>query len=290
MRHRLSLTALSLMLVTSLHLNSAAADDAGQVPAPTPRNIPPPTVFRTKPIYYNMASATLQDLENDFTIECKNQTSISNGTIKLGATQYCWFPGLIYKHNDIWYGRANVTMRMTANPGLATAFVRGNEKGDEIDYEWVGKNTKTVQSTFFNMGIHPPERTKSVFSPASPDKPDLSKTFHTYTIDYKMDIIEWYINGKRVDAWANDGKPDRYPTNARELKINVWDAGSLYPRWAGQTDWTEKPLGEAEISALSFEPYIYEGQNTAPVPSSSPVPKILPAVTSYVSPSAPTNA
>ncbi|KAJ1973025.1 putative glycosidase CRH2, partial [Dimargaris cristalligena] len=129
---------------------------------------------------------------------------------------------------------------------------RGKQSADELDFEWVGQDTTTVQSTFFVNGKNT-ERQSATFAKSSTD---LAAEFHTYAIDFQQDKIEWLMDGVSVDSRSRAAKPTYYPENAREWRMNLWNAGAGHADWAGPTDWNSAPKSaRAAISAISFESY-----------------------------------
>ncbi|KAJ1979159.1 putative glycosidase CRH2 [Dimargaris cristalligena] len=228
----------SLMLLTS-----TLAQDASKV------NIPVPPYQRCDSFKYQM---TKEDIEKDFVVDLPEQVTYENGVMYWEANEQKYWPGLTYRENDIWYGKASITLKMAPKSGIATAFIRGKQSADEVDFEWVGKDTKNVQSTFFVDGHHK-ERKEAKFSAGSSD---LAAEFHTYDLVYKKDMIEWWMDGKQIDSWSKNEHPTAFPANAREWKMNLWNGGLQHGDWAGKIDWTSEPKSaKAAISAISFESY-----------------------------------
>ncbi|KAJ1955779.1 hypothetical protein IWQ62_005452, partial [Dispira parvispora] len=124
-------------------------------------------------------------LREDFNIDCDGTGVIvdANGGLILKADRTCWWPGITYKHNDIHYGTATVELTMAAVSGWATAFIRGKEKGDEIDLEWVGPKTDAVETMFYKNG----ERVKGNYLNKDlrlwdPNAKPMSEEFYRYEI------------------------------------------------------------------------------------------------------------
>ncbi|KAJ1992936.1 putative glycosidase CRH2, partial [Dimargaris cristalligena] len=188
---------MSLVLLNSTHVQAAAAE----------LNIPVPPYQRCDTFTYQM---TKEDIEKDFVVDLPEQVTYENGIMYWEVNEQKYWPGLTYRENDIWYGKASITLKMAPKSGIATAFIRGKQSADEIDYEWVGKDTKNVQSTFFVDGGHE-ERKEAKLSAGSSD---LAENFHTYDLVYKSDMIEWWLDGKKVDSWSKAEHPTAFPANA----------------------------------------------------------------------------
>ncbi|KAJ1974167.1 hypothetical protein H4R33_006854 [Dimargaris cristalligena] len=193
---------------------------------------------------------TKEDIEKDFIVDLPEQVTFENGVMYWESNEQKFWPGLTYRENDIWYGKASITLKMAPKSGIATAFIRGKQSADELDFEWVGKDTARVQSTFFVNGQNT-ERKEAVYGTAATD---LAAEFHTYAINFQQDHIEWSVDGVVTDKRTRAENPTYYPENAREWKMNLWNAGAGHAAWAGPTDWYSEPKSvRAAISAISFE-------------------------------------
>ena len=52
----------------------------------------------------------------------------------------------------VGYGRMEVDVRMAAGSGAVTSVITMSDDRDEIDFEWVGKNTHSVQTNYYYQG------------------------------------------------------------------------------------------------------------------------------------------
>ncbi|KAJ1929024.1 transglycosylase [Tieghemiomyces parasiticus] len=197
---------------------------------------------------YNL---TQEALSQDFTFTCGNQVTFNGGVMQWALDKACPGAGLIYGRKDIWYGRATITMKVAANSGAVTAFVRGSPGGDEIDLEWVGKNTKDTLTMYFVDG----ERVNGddLGEHTQLSGTDFATTFVEYAIDFTATQIQWLMNGKVIRTLKNDPKK-KYPTDARGWSMNVWNGGATSPGWAGETDWSKGP-SFVEVRSLAFQSY-----------------------------------
>ncbi|CAO3598398.1 unnamed protein product [Absidia cylindrospora] len=110
-----------------------------------------------------------------------------NGQPAKGAT----FASEFYMH----YGRVSATMRSSRVGGSITAFILMSDTGDEIDFEFLGGDAHQVQTNYFyageelftvNGGLH------------EVDGAAVFDDFHTYTIDWRPERIQWIVDGKVV--------------------------------------------------------------------------------------------
>ncbi|KAJ1949236.1 putative glycosidase CRH2, partial [Dispira parvispora] len=188
---------------------------------------------------------------SSFDIQCgdKNVIIDANGMLTLKADKDCYWPGFSYKFDDLHYGTATVELTMAGVSGWATAFIRGEEGGDEIDMEWVGKTTNVVETMIFKDGKSMPghDEADKIHSGES-----MAEVFHRYDIVFLPDRIEFKVNGKVGSTYKRSDLP-KYPDGAKKLKLNLWDGGRDHSSWAGKTEWNNEIF--AQIRYLAFTPY-----------------------------------
>ncbi|KAJ1927546.1 transglycosylase [Tieghemiomyces parasiticus] len=194
---------------------------------------------------------TKEELSKDFKFSCPNHVTFNNGAMQWRLDDQCAGAGLEYGRNDIWYGRASITMKVGANSGAVTAFIRGVPEHDEIDFEWVGKNTKDTLTMYFVDGKRVNGDDLGEHTQLS--KTDFATTFVEYAIDFTATQVQWLMNGKVIRTLKNDPKK-KYPTNARAWIMNIWNGGATSPGWAGKTDWSKGP-STVEVKNLSYQSY-----------------------------------
>lgn len=131
------------------------------------------------------------------------------------------------------YGRYEVIMRGVAGEGVVGAFFThthaqfNGDPHDEIDFEYMGKNTRQVHLNHFKNG-----------KPAGSTYIDLPFDFtegeHLYAFEWAPDSIRWYIDHKLVHE-AFDNIPDH---SGRVI-------ASLVAFGKGSWDWSGKPEFDA---------------------------------------------
>ncbi|KAJ1983824.1 transglycosylase [Dimargaris cristalligena] len=190
------------------------------------------------------------DYLQDFDTDCANNIKIADGIMSWEVTEDCFSPSLIYKHDDILYGQASIDIKMARGSGIVTAFIRGMGGKDEIDVEWVGKDLDHVQFMYYvNGSVVNSKFGTTHFEPPAPHKP-LNEEFFTYTIDYAPNRTQWYV-GDNLGATLERTATNKYPSQAREWRMNLWNGGAIVPAWAGKTDWSKGPF-VAFVRRLSF--------------------------------------
>ena len=136
----------------------------------------------------------------------------------------------------IFFGRVDVTMKAAPGQGIVSSVVLESDDLDEIDWEWLGGDTTQVQTNFFGKGNTTTYDRGGFSSVSSPQD-----TFHTYTIDWNEERIEWIIDGSTVrtvtydDPVALGGK--NYPQTPMRVKLGSWCGGCAKAEatveWAG---------------------------------------------------------
>lgn len=117
--------------------------------------------------------------------------------------------------NAFGYGIYDVCMKPVRNDGVVSSFFTytGPSDGtvwDEIDIEFLGKDTTKVQFNYYTKGVGGHEYLYDLGF-------DASKGFHQYSFHWYPGVITWYVDGKAVYA-ATENIPD---TPGR-IMMNVW--------------------------------------------------------------------
>lgn len=154
-----------------------------------------------------------------------------------------WLSGEIFVNDFYQYGMYEVSMKPIKASGVITGFFTYTGPGygspwDEIDIEFLGKDTSQVQ---FNYVVNGNASHKYIYSLGF----DASEEFHTYGFRWESDYIAWYIDGKEV--YRATGK---MPSSPSKIMANVW-VTSL-SSWAGNFD--GKIPKPAEIEWIKFKP------------------------------------
>lgn len=180
------------------------------------------------------------------------------------------------------YGKVTARLRAVPIPGVVTTFVtlgpnlpdagldlsRSDPRsGDEIDWELLGNAPNEAQTNIFYRGI----KEFAVRGNSHPVSNGIAQP-HTYTIDWKRDRIEFYLDDQLVRTYAKNDPaansaqfPNRrfYPDRPGKVQFAVWS--ERQNSWAGGAPrW---PAGSKSASAIYewVEIQCYD-DNDKPVP------------------------
>ncbi|XP_058768385.1 uncharacterized protein LOC131642115 [Vicia villosa] len=120
------------------------------------------------------------------------------------------------------------------NFNLYLSSLEGDTSQDEIDFEFLGKDTTIVQTNYYSNGIGNREKVHELGF-------DSADGFHEYGIKWDGDLIEWLVDGKvvrREDKKEGEG----FPEKAMFLYASVWDASCVAEgMWTGKYHGTDAP-------------------------------------------------
>ncbi|ADZ85655.1 beta-glucanase [Cellulosilyticum lentocellum] len=124
------------------------------------------------------------------------------------------------------YGLYEVRMKPAKNSGIVSSFFTytGPSYGtqwDEIDIEFLGKNTNIVQFNYYTNGVGNHEYVYSLGF-------DASTSFHTYAFDWKPNSITWYVDGRAVYTATTN-----IPSTPGKIMMNIWPGTSQVNDWLG---------------------------------------------------------
>jgi beta-glucanase (GH16 family) len=158
----------------------------------------------------------------------------------------------------IFFGQVDVTVRAARGVGVVTSFVLQSDDLDEIDWEWLGGDATQVQTNFFSKGCTD-TYDRGGFSPVA----DPVNQFHTYTIKWTPEQLDWIIDGAVVRTLKNTGIEGcaGYPQSPMQIKLGTWVAGRKDApqgtiEWAGGvTDFTDAPF-DGYYQTLRIQDYM----------------------------------
>eukprot|EP00475_Leptophrys_vorax_P002802 TRINITY_DN11580_c0_g1_i1.p2 TRINITY_DN11580_c0_g1~~TRINITY_DN11580_c0_g1_i1.p2 ORF type:complete len:569 (-),score=14.21 TRINITY_DN11580_c0_g1_i1:1868-3499(-) len=122
--------------------------------------------------------------------------------------------------------------------GLVSAFYLSSEEGsrtqDEIDFEFLGKNHRAVQTNFYVNGAGGRE----VLVPLPYD---CSDGFHNYTLVWNKMAIKWYVDSRLVRE-VQSSTVDAFPVKPMFAYGSIWNASSIINGgWSGVYSGVDAP-------------------------------------------------
>ncbi|PVU90397.1 hypothetical protein BB561_004896 [Smittium simulii] len=184
-----------------------------------------------------------------FNIEyCSQNVKLGKDGLQLDLTSECGTT-LVYAQPFI-KGKVEVVMKPAPGSGAVTALVlSGPPPSDEIDIEFVGISSDSMQSMFFVKGqrIDPLAKFHSI-SPIA----DLTLSFNTYAFEVTDNAVNWFLNGDLVRTLPKNNSLE-FPGNTDNFRFGVWD-GTNFPNFAGFIDYSSG-IKSAFIKSISISPY-----------------------------------
>lgn len=140
--------------------------------------------------------------------------------------------GELWSRQTVTYGRFDVVMKPAEGDGIISSFFLFKEipypqhPWREIDIEILGANPYEVST---NLITHYENRTGNTAT--HPVDVNLSKGFHTYTIEWTPDEISWYIDGILLRR-ANKVIVKQFRNEKLTFRFNLWS--THLDNWAGE--------------------------------------------------------
>lgn len=159
--------------------------------------------------------------------------NIYNGTLNLSITND-WngskpYAGAEYRtRNKYGYGLYQTHMKPAKNPGIVSSFFTytGPSDGtpwDEIDIEFLGKDTTKVQFNHYTNGVGNHEYIHNLGF-------DAAYGYHTYAFNWQPNYIAYFVDGREVYRTYTD-----IPSHPGKIMLNIWP-GIGVNEWLGAYD------------------------------------------------------
>ena len=101
---------------------------------------------------------------------------------------------------------------------------------DEIDIEFLGKDTTRIQVNYFTAGVGRHESTIYLGF-------DASLAYHDYGFSWQPDSITWYVDG--VAVHQETGARGPLPSHPMLVFMNLWAGDSTVTSWLGRFAYTQ---------------------------------------------------
>lgn len=153
--------------------------------------------------------------------------------------------GELRSKHKFGYGLYEVSMKPAKNVGTVSSFFTytGPTDGtpwDEIDIEFLGKDTTKVQFNYYTNGVGGHEKIVDLGF-------DAAYGYHTYAFEWMPNYIKWYVDGQlKHTAYSN------IPSHPGKIMMNIWP-GTGVDEWLGRYD-GKTPL-TASYDWVRYTPY-----------------------------------
>jgi endo-1,3-1,4-beta-glycanase ExoK len=160
--------------------------------------------------------------------------------------------GEIHTKEPTGYGSYAIRMKAAKGSGLNSAFFTyigpptGSPHHDEIDFEFLGKDTTKVQLNHYIDGKQQYSGKDAVFIDLGFDA---SEEFHDYTFVWEPNKIRWFIDDRQVHETA-DGVA--IPSHPGRIYLTLWSGSDSVNGWLGPFKYEHDV--RAEFSWVKFTP------------------------------------
>ncbi|RAO66116.1 uncharacterized protein BHQ10_002128 [Talaromyces amestolkiae] len=144
-----------------------------------------------------------------------------------------------------FFGHVDVKMKIANGTGIISSIVFLSDDLDEIDWEGIGTYNYEIETNYFGK-----DNTTSYDRATYPNVTTPSDEFHTYSVDWTPEQIQWFVDGdlKRTLAYDDALNGENFPQTPMVLKLGIWAGGSSSEgegtiEWAGgETDFSDAPF------------------------------------------------
>ncbi|EEA25659.1 hypothetical protein TMatcc_006115 [Talaromyces marneffei ATCC 18224] len=144
-----------------------------------------------------------------------------------------------------FFGHVDVKMKVANGTGIVSSVVFLSDDLDEIDWEGIGTYNYEIETNYFGK-----DNTTSYDRATYPNVTTPCDTFHTYSVDWTTEQIQWFIDGdlKRTLAYNDALNGANFPQTPMVLKLGIWAGGDPSEgegtiEWAGgETDFNDAPF------------------------------------------------
>jgi beta-glucanase (GH16 family) len=155
------------------------------------------------------------------------------------------------------YGKFSARLKTHLKPGMDDGFFIMSQwqasgwKHQEVDFEFLGNDSGRVQVNVHKYLDHEGTPSNGGQLPKMIDLGfDSGKDFHIYTIDWKKEELDFYVDGKLVHTESRN-IPDQ-PMNLRIESFAVNPDNGWGPQWAGKFDPANLPAS-VEFDWVRYE-------------------------------------
>jgi endo-1,3-1,4-beta-glycanase ExoK len=136
---------------------------------------------------------------------------------------------------------------------VPSGFFDSNPLHNEIDIEFIGKDTRGFQSNYFSRYFNPNANSGSGNELWHTLDFDASQRFHMYSFKWTAKGIQWFVDGRHVrSALADQTRIPSPGYSPMRIVTNIWAVNKQAEEWAGPLDKTVYSTSSA-IKWISHE-------------------------------------
>ncbi len=163
----------------------------------------------------------------------------------------------LYSRDTVKYGRWEMRMQIAATPGSVSSFFTYYDKSYlgspepwlEIDIEALGKNGNGFQSNLITGTAASKVNSESFHTSTA----DLSKTFHTYVLDWTPDSIVYRMDGVLLRKnLGTEPQVKALTERAMSYRMNLWASTAV--GWVGALDTSKLPIAQV-VNWMAYSAY-----------------------------------
>lgn len=176
----------------------------------------------------------------------RNNILFANGSMTISITEdnhkgYGYAAGEYRTNGKYSFGYVTTSMKAAKCKGVVSSLFTytGYPRWDEIDIEFLGKDTTKVQFNYYTNGVGGHEYLYDLGF-------DASEEFHEYGFLWEREQIVWYVDGKAVYRAT-----ENVPSSPGQIMTNVWN-GINVDEWLEPFDPTRLPVS-AEYRWIGYK-------------------------------------
>jgi beta-glucanase (GH16 family) len=140
-------------------------------------------------------------------------------------------------NNKLRYGSVSARLKVAPGSNIVSSFILMADNGDEIDFEFVGKDDHVIQTNFFYRGIPIYDKNAKFYALKNTK---LSDSFNVFTINWTPEYYEWKFNNFSLRKLFKN-KTVNFPDSISNVQFGIWRANPS--NWAGWgVDWSKGPF------------------------------------------------
>lgn len=125
-------------------------------------------------------------------------------------------------------------MRCAKGTGIVSSIVLESDDLDEVDWEFIGGNSTSVETNYFGKG-NTTAYDRAIYYGVD----DPQENYHNYTTIWTSEKLEWYIDSVLVRTLNYDDAVNgkNYPQTPMTVRLGIWAGGDSSENSNGTVEW-----------------------------------------------------